>query len=86
VLPARLPPEYSQQLSAPPVGSVVGPFPINDATGTSFVVAKITDRRAGGDYALTDVHDYLRDRIVEQKQMQRLVAELRQVTAVTVSL
>ena len=86
VLPDRLPPEYSQQLSTPPVGTIVGPFPLADATGTSFVVAKITDRRAGGEYALADVHDYLRDRIVEQKQMQRLVAELRQVTAVTVSL
>jgi peptidyl-prolyl cis-trans isomerase SurA len=86
VLPDRLPPEYTQQLGTPPVGTVVGPFPLNDATGTSFVVAKITDRRAGGEYTLADVHDYLRDHLVEEKQMQRLVAELRQVTAVTVSL
>lgn len=86
VLPERLPPEYSQQLSTPAVGSIVGPFPITDATGTSFVVAKITDRRAGGEYNLADVHDYLRDHLVEEKQLQRIVAELRQVTAVTVSL
>jgi len=85
VLPERLPPEYSQQLSAPAVGSVVT-FAVNDATGTAYVVAKITDRRAGGEYTFTDVHDYLRDHLVEQKQMDRLVAELRQVTAVTVSL
>lgn len=86
VLPERLPAEYTQQLSSPALGTVVGPFPITDPTGTAFVVAKLTDRRAGGEYNLADVHDYIRDRLVEEKQMQRMVAELRQVTAVTVSL
>jgi peptidyl-prolyl cis-trans isomerase SurA len=86
VLPDRLPAEYNQALGTPPVGSVVGPFQINDATGPSFVVAKITDRRAGGEYTVADVHDYIRDRLVEEKQMVRVLAELRQVTAVSVSL
>ena len=85
VLPERLPPEYTQQLSTPAVGSVVS-FPTTAATGTACVVAKVTERRAGGEYTLPDVHDYLRDRLVEEKQMRRIVAELRQVTAVTVSL
>lgn len=86
VLPERLPAEYSAQLSTPEVGTVVGPFQVSDPAGTAFVVAKLTDRRAGGEYTLADVHDYLRDRLVEEKQMQRMVAELRQVTAVNVSL
>ena len=86
VLPERLPPEYTQQLSTPAVGSVVGPFPITDASGTSFVVARVTDRRAGGEYTVSDVHDYLRDHVVEEKQMRRIVAELRQVTAVAITL
>jgi peptidyl-prolyl cis-trans isomerase SurA len=86
VLPDRLPAEYTQQLATPPVGSVVGPFQINDPTGTAFVVAKITDRRAGGEYQLSDVHDYVRDRLQEEKLLARVLAELRQVTAVTVSL
>lgn len=86
VLPERLPAEYSAQLSTPEIGTVVGPFQVSDPAGTAFVVAKLTDRRAGGEYTLADVHDYLRDRLVEEKQMQRMVAELRQVTAVNVSL
>ena len=86
VLPDRLPGEYTAALSTPAVGSVVGPFQTTDPTGTAFVVARITDRRAGGEYQLADVHDYVRDRLVEEKLLARVLAELRQVTAVTVSL
>ena len=86
VLPERLPGEYTAALSTPPVGSVVGPFQITDPTGAAFVVARITDRREGGAYTLPDVHDYVRDRLVEEKLLARVLAELRQVTAVTVSL
>lgn len=86
VLPDRLPGEYGQALSTPAVGSVVGPFQITDPTGPAFVVARITDRRAGGQYNLADVHDYIRDQLVEEKQTARLLAELRQVTAVSLSL
>jgi peptidyl-prolyl cis-trans isomerase SurA len=86
VLPERLPAEYTAALSTPAVGSVVGPFQMTDPTGPSFVVARITDRRAGGEYTLADAHDYARDRLVEEKLLARVLAELRQVTAVTVSL
>jgi len=86
VLPDRLPAEYTAALATPAVGEVVGPFQTNDATGPAFVVAKITDRRAGGEYTIADVHDYIRDRLVEEKLLARVLAELRQVTAVNVSL
>jgi peptidyl-prolyl cis-trans isomerase SurA len=86
VLPDRLPTEYTQALSTPEVGSVVGPFQVNEPTGPAFVVARITDRRAGGEYTLADVEEYIRNRLVEEKQLVRVLAELRQVTAVTMSL
>ncbi|MFL5540919.1 MAG: peptidylprolyl isomerase [Longimicrobiaceae bacterium] len=86
VLPDRLPSEYAQALGAAEVGSIVGPFQITEPTGPAFSVVKLTDRRTGGAYTLADVHDYVRDRLVEEKQVARLIAELRQVTAVTVSL
>jgi parvulin-like peptidyl-prolyl isomerase len=84
VLPDRLPPEYGQAMGAAAPGAVVGPFQLNEGGGPSFVVAKVTDRRPGGDYALADVRDQIRDRIVQQRQVERLLRELRQVTAVTV--
>jgi hypothetical protein len=86
VLPDRLPSEYAQALGTAEVGSIVGPFQVTEPTGPAFSVVKVTDRRTGGAYTLSDVHDYVRDRLVEEKQVARLIAELRQVTAVTVSL
>jgi peptidyl-prolyl cis-trans isomerase SurA len=86
VLPDRLPPEYGAGLGDAPVGSVVGPFQVTESAGPTFVVVKINDRRAGGEYTLTDLREQVRDRIVQEKQVQRLLSELRQVTAVTVSL
>ncbi|HEX8903773.1 MAG TPA: peptidylprolyl isomerase [Longimicrobiaceae bacterium] len=83
VLPERLPAEYGQALGQSVPGTVVGPFEMNDGSGPSFVVARITERRAGGEYTLADVEDQIRQRIQQQKQVERLLAELRQVTAVT---
>ncbi|HET7233221.1 MAG TPA: peptidylprolyl isomerase [Longimicrobium sp.] len=86
VLPERLPPEYGAGLGTGAAGAVVGPFQVNEGGNPSFVVAKITERRAGGDYQLADVRDQVRDRIVQNKQVERLLAELRQVTAVSLRL
>jgi peptidyl-prolyl cis-trans isomerase SurA len=84
VLPDRLPAEYMQAMGQAEVNTVVGPFQTNDPTGPAFVVARVTDRRAGGAYTLADVEEQVRQRIVQQKQVDRLLGELRQVTAVTV--
>lgn len=86
VLPERLPTEYTAGLGDAAAGAVVGPFQVNEAGTPSFVVAKITERRAGGEYTLADVRDQVRERIVQNKQVERLVAELRQVTAVSLRL
>jgi parvulin-like peptidyl-prolyl isomerase len=83
VLPERLPAEYGTALGQAAPGTIVGPFETNEGTGPSFVVAKVTDRRAGGEYTLADVRDQVRNRIVQQKQVERLLAELRRVTAIT---
>jgi len=84
VLPERLPTEYGQAMGQAAPGTIVGPFQLNEGGGPSFVIAKVTDRRAGGDYTLADVRDQIRERIIQQRQVERLVGELRQVTAVTV--
>ncbi|HSU16233.1 peptidylprolyl isomerase [Longimicrobium sp.] len=84
VLPDRLPPEYGQAIGDAAPGTVVGPFQLGDPSGPSFVVAKVTDRRTGGEYTLADVREQIRDRIIQQRQVDRLLGELRQVTAVTV--
>ena len=84
VLPDRLPAEYTQAMGQAEVNAVVGPFQTNDPTGPAFVVARVTERRTGGEYTLADVQEQVRQRIVQQKQADRLLGELRQVTAVTI--
>ncbi|HEX6750690.1 MAG TPA: peptidylprolyl isomerase [Longimicrobium sp.] len=84
VLPDRLPAAYGGAIGEAAPGTIVGPFELNDGSGPSFVVAKVLERRPGGEYTLADVEEQIRSRIVQQKQVERLVAELRQVTAVTV--
>jgi peptidyl-prolyl cis-trans isomerase SurA len=53
----RLPPAYGTALGASEAGAVVGPFETAEGTGTSFVVAKVTDRAAAGTYTLDDVRE-----------------------------
>ncbi|HEU4558369.1 MAG TPA: peptidylprolyl isomerase [Longimicrobium sp.] len=86
VLPERLPPEYTTGLGETAAGTVVGPFQVTEAGGQRFVVARVTERRTGGEYTLADVREQVRDRIVQGKQVDRLLAELRQVTAVSLRL
>ena len=86
VLPERLPTEYTAGLGDAAAGTVVGPFQVVEAGNPRFVVAKITERRPGGEYTLADVREQVRDRIVQGKQVERLLAELRQVTAVSLRL
>jgi len=82
----RLPPAYGTSLGSAEVGAVVGPFEVNDGSGPSFVVAKLTDRSAAGAYTLDDVREQVRERVVQQKNVERLLAELRQSTHVQISL
>jgi peptidyl-prolyl cis-trans isomerase SurA len=86
VLPERLPPEYTAGLGDAPAGTVVGPFQVVEAGNPRFVVARINERRTGGEYTLADMREQVRDRIVQGKQVERLLAELRQVTAVSLRL
>ncbi|HYH83060.1 MAG TPA: peptidylprolyl isomerase [Longimicrobium sp.] len=86
VLPERLPPEYSAALGTSEIGSVVGPFQVEAGGSPTFVVAKMNERRAGGEYTLADVKEQVRERLVQNRQVERLLAELRQVTAVSLRL
>jgi peptidyl-prolyl cis-trans isomerase SurA len=82
----RLPPAYGAAIGTAAAGTVVGPFEINDGVGSSFVVARVTGRQEAGAYTLDDVREQVRDRVVQQKQVERLIAELRQHTHVQLSL
>ncbi|HEX8692789.1 MAG TPA: peptidylprolyl isomerase [Longimicrobium sp.] len=82
----RLPAPYGTAVGAAAPGTVVGPFELAEGAGTSFVVAKVTERHEAGEYTLDDVREQVRSRLVQQKQVERLLEELRGRTHVQVSL
>lgn len=68
--------EYVQHLSTPIPGEVIGPFPVT-VRGQRFVVLKVVDFTPGGSLRLEDVQEEIREGLVQQKGLERLVEELR---------
>lgn len=82
----RLPPAFSAAMADAQAGTVIGPVEQPAAAGTSFVVAKVTERKASGAYTLDDVREQVRERVAQQKAVERLIEELRATTHVVVML
>jgi peptidyl-prolyl cis-trans isomerase SurA len=83
----RLPPAYTTAFATASPGSVVGPFEIVPAPGSSaWAVARLGARQAAGEYTLDDVREQVRGRIQEQKMITQMVAELRRSMHVDVQL
>jgi len=68
--------EYVQHLSTPIPGEVIGPFPVT-VRGQRFVVLKVVDFTPGGSLRLEDVQEEIREGLVQQMGLARLVEELR---------
>ena len=73
----KLPAEYTLAFQSAAAGQVVGPFQIEPAGRPAFVVARVTGRQTAGQVTFEDVAEVARQRLVERKQEQALVAELR---------
>lgn len=83
----RLPPAYTTAFATASPGSIVGPFEIVPAPGSSaWAVARLGARQAAGEYTLDDVREQVRGRIQEQKMITEMVAELRRSMHVDVQL
>jgi hypothetical protein len=68
--------EYVRYLSTPIPGEIVGPFQVT-VRGLRFVVLKVVDFTPGGSLRLEDVQDEIRQGLLQQKGIARLVEELR---------
>jgi peptidyl-prolyl cis-trans isomerase SurA len=82
----RLPPVYGNVLGQAEAGQIVGPFEEEGPMGSHWVVARVTERAAAGEWTLDDVRDQIRERIQEQRMVEDLVADLRRTTYVNVML
>ncbi len=83
-----LPEEYRNGLDGVKRGQLSRPFPIpNPQTGMpKFVVVLVTDRVEGGDYTMADVRDKIRLQLIEEKQMRRMLDQLRREQFVKVTM
>ncbi|GJG88227.1 hypothetical protein tb265_34080 [Gemmatimonadetes bacterium T265] len=85
---AELPAAYSAAIGDKGAGALVGPFPIDDPrTGLKkYVVLRITNAVAAGDYPVSEVKARLRESVSDAKTYRKLVDSLRKATYVSVRL
>jgi parvulin-like peptidyl-prolyl isomerase len=78
----RLPANYQNALVGAAAGDVIGPFLLASATGGSgkWVVARISELRPPGEWTLDDVRETYRQRIQEEKTLQKIIDDLREAT------
>jgi peptidyl-prolyl cis-trans isomerase SurA len=83
-----LPPAYRTALSSAGKGALVGPFPIDDPRSQlpKYVVVRVTQATAEGEYPEAEIKARLREQVSEGKTMRKLVDSLRRATYVSVRL
>jgi peptidyl-prolyl cis-trans isomerase SurA len=83
-----LPPAYGQAIGTAGVGTLVGPFAIDDPANKAqkFVVLKVTMSVAAGDYPEAEVKQRLREQVSEAKTVRKLIDSLKKATYVSIRL
>lgn len=82
---ARLPPGYESTLSFARSGEVYGPIEYQNARGeTRIAVVKVREVREAGAYTFEDVRPQLAQQLQRQKQIQRILDDLRARTYVEI--
>ncbi|HEY2806257.1 MAG TPA: peptidylprolyl isomerase [Gemmatimonadales bacterium] len=81
---SQLPPGYAASLANVTVGEIVGPVALSPESPerTHYLVAKVTELLPKRLPAFEDVRELVRGRMVEQKGIQNLIADLRRETYV----
>ncbi len=85
---AELPAAYAAAIGDKGTGALVGPFPIDDPrTGLKkYVVLRVVNAVAAGDYPVSEVKARLRETVSDAKTYRKLVDTLRKATYVSVRL
>ena len=85
---AQLPESYRTAFEGQEVGAVTEPFQIAREGGElpKFVVAKVTSRQEAGEYSVSDLRERIREQLVYERSIARLIDELKRATYVAVRL
>lgn len=82
----QLPPAFVTALEGAVTGTVVGPVQVDNGPTPAFAVVRVTGRQSAGEYTVEDQRERIRDAIREQRQMERLLEELRRDMYVSIRL
>lgn len=83
----RLPAAYAPVMQDAAAGSILGPVQVEGGTnGVGWVVLKVNERRAAGEYTLDEFREQVRESIQQQKIQQQVLEELLRSTYVRVNL
>jgi peptidyl-prolyl cis-trans isomerase SurA len=77
-----IPPEYREPLASAKKGDIVGPFAFNMRGDTAWVVLALVDDKPAGNWTFEEVKPQLEDQLTQQKQVDRVLDELRSKTYV----
>ena len=72
-----LPPAYRQPLAAAAQGDVVGPFTFPVRDQTSWVVVEVVEMKPAGPYTFEELKPQIEAQLTEERQIERLLVELR---------
>lgn len=75
---SQLPPGYAQQLADATEGEVIDPFEISGVGPQPIIaVVKVADIREAGEFTFDDLRDQIRQRLQQQKSLDRVWDQLR---------
>jgi len=85
---AQLPESYRTAFQDAQIGSVTEPFRIAREGGDlpKFVVARVTSRQEAGEYSVADLRERIREQLVYERSIARLIDQLKRETYVSVRL
>ena len=84
----QLPESYRTAFAGQQVGDVTEPFRIAREGGDlpKFVVARVTSRQEAGEYSVADLRERIREQLVYERSIARLIDQLKSETYVSVRL
>lgn len=82
----QLAPAYQTALEGAAQGTVAGPIAIESGPTPAYAVVRVTGRQTSGEYTVDDQRERIREAIREQRQMERLIEELRRDMYVSIRL
>ena len=81
---SQLPPGYAEPLLQSDAGQVIGPIEYEAAGRARFAVIQVQAVREGGEFSLEEIRPQIRQRLQEEKLVEKILEELRAQTYVQI--